>query len=348
VENVKPLRVLQIELTSRCNERCVHCYIPHGEKTRSMDSALLFRIIEQCADMGVQKIVFSGGEPMLHPDFVAALEAAAARNLKIEVFSNLTLLNASIAERLKAAAASVQTSLYSMDNAIHDSVTQMPGSCEKTKQGIQTLIDHGIAVFVSCPLMTYNKDSYPGVLEFARVQGVHVAPNTFITAQSGGGRENLAYRLSVDQALDVIRSILKNDSAYNAERFLPDYAGNGSALPCVQEICAAFLCINAQGEALPSPGWHYVLGNLNTQTLRDVWEHSPELLKVRALGDLRNFPRCASCADIQFCGMSLEENANETGNPLVIPPDICRLARKTRELVHAHHRQSDKTRGVRP
>jgi MoaA/NifB/PqqE/SkfB family radical SAM enzyme len=129
---------------------------------------------------------------------------------------------------------------------------------------------------------------------------------------------------------------------------LLNYTGNGGALPCVQEVCAAFLCVNAHGEALPSPEWHYVLGNLNTHTLCDVWEHSPELPKVRAFGDLRNFLRCASYPDIQFCGMSLEGNANETGDPLVIPPEICLLARKTRELVHAHHRQSDKTRGARP
>jgi hypothetical protein len=45
--------------------------------------------------------------------------------------------------------------------------------------------------------------------------------------------------------------------------------------------------------------------------------------------------------------MSLAANANETGDPLVIPPEICLLARKTRELVHAHHRQSAKPSGER-
>ena len=331
------MRLLHIELTSRCNERCVHCYIPHEEKNRDMDSALLFSIIDQCAEMGLETISFSGGEPMLHPGFTRALERAAHHNFEIIVFSNLTLLDEDSADRLKECAARVYASLYSMDNAIHDGITGLDGSCEKTKQGIQTLRGKGIEVFVICPLMKHNKDSYPGVHGFARGQRAVAYPNTFITAQSGGGRANLAHRLSVDEALDVIRWGFENDNAYDAEWFLPDYAGSRRGLYWVHRICATIVCVNARGEVLPRPDWHYVLGDLNFQTLRDVWEHSPEIPKVRALGDLRNFPRCTSCPDIQFCGMSLEGNVNETGDPHAIPPEICVLARKERELVHGMH-----------
>jgi MoaA/NifB/PqqE/SkfB family radical SAM enzyme len=70
------LQSLQIELTARCNERCVHCSISHESKTRDMDTALLFSLLDQCSGMGVEQITISGGEPMLPPHFLEAVSKA--------------------------------------------------------------------------------------------------------------------------------------------------------------------------------------------------------------------------------------------------------------------------------
>jgi hypothetical protein len=47
------LMSLQIELTSRCNERCVHCYIPHENKISDIEPDLFYRVLDQCRDMGL-------------------------------------------------------------------------------------------------------------------------------------------------------------------------------------------------------------------------------------------------------------------------------------------------------
>jgi radical SAM protein with 4Fe4S-binding SPASM domain len=329
------LTSLQIELTNRCNERCVHCYIPHEKKITHIESALVYSIIAQCRSIGLQTITFSGGEPMLHTGFAGFLDAANWNHLKINVFSNLTLLDESIAFKLKTCNVKVQVSLYSIDAGIHDSITGVRGSCEKTKQGIEILAKYGIEIFISCPLMKQNKDSYPGVLAFANGYNAAIAPDVMIFADSSGGMTNLVHRLSVDEAMDVIRYILENDTAYNHERFLPSYRNIDDALPCVQNIGKGMVCVNAKGEILPLPAWNLVLGDIAAQTLRDIWENSTELKKIRAIS-LDNFPKCRSCPDIQFCGMSLGGNANENpeGNPFIIPDHVCILARRMRELVH--------------
>jgi radical SAM protein with 4Fe4S-binding SPASM domain len=333
------LKSLQIELTSRCNERCVHCYIPHEYKNQDMDSALLFSILDQCRDMDLKQITFSGGEPMLHPEFINAIEKADWHGFKIRVFSNLTLLDDRIVAQLKRCNVyEVQASLYSIEPGIHDSITKKPGSSELTKAGIQKLLDTGIRVFISCPIMKQNKDSYSGVLDYAKNLGANSAPDNMIFAQSNGGSKNLENRLSINEALEVIQSILENDTAYNHERFMLGYNNQEEALPCVQNVCKDSLCVNAKGEVLPTPGWNYVLGDLNTHLLKDLWENSAETKKIRAL-TLADFPQCEHCPDIQFCGMSLEGNANENpqGNPLIIPPHVCELARRTRLMVHDWH-----------
>jgi hypothetical protein len=50
---------LQIELSSRCNERCVHCYIPHQNKINDIEPTLFYDVLNQYHDMGVLNITLS-------------------------------------------------------------------------------------------------------------------------------------------------------------------------------------------------------------------------------------------------------------------------------------------------
>jgi len=341
--SVSRLKKLQIELTNCCNEQCVHCYIPHDNRNDNFDSALLWSILDQCHDMGLERITFSGGEPMLHPDFLSALDRAGWKGFKIKVFSNLTFLNTTIINQFKINnVCEVQTSLYSVEPEIHDAVTNKKGSCDLTKQGIKLLIENGIPVFISCPIMKINKDSYTGVLAYAKMLGIGISPNNIIMAQSDGKRENLQYRLDVDEAVQVIKDILDNDTAYDAERFAPGYYNPDEALPCVQNVCNDAICVNAKAEVIPLPGWHKVLGDLKKQTLRDIWENSPELKRLQNI-NIKNFPKCANCPDIHFCGMSLENNVNEnlSGDPFIIPDSDCKIAKETRMLVHSYWKKKE-------
>lgn len=156
-------------------------------------------------------------------------------------------------------------------------------------------------------------------------------------ARSDRSTGNLDNRITVDEALQVTADILENDpGAYDREHFAPGYSNQDEALPCVQYICKNWLCINTVGLVLPSPAWNYTLGDLHKQTLRDIWENSAEVKRLRTIS-LNDFPKCQTCPDIQFCGMSLEANANENsdGNPFIIPAQTCELARRTREKVWA-------------
>ena len=67
------LHTFHIELTSKCNERCIHCYIPHESKTTDIDCDLMAETLKQCKSMNVMTLIFSGGEPMLHPHFCGFL-----------------------------------------------------------------------------------------------------------------------------------------------------------------------------------------------------------------------------------------------------------------------------------
>src|SRR3989304_962559 len=60
------------EITERCNLKCVHCYISGNRPARKaayLETAQVFRIIDEIVDNGGLWILLTGGEPRLRPDF---------------------------------------------------------------------------------------------------------------------------------------------------------------------------------------------------------------------------------------------------------------------------------------
>ncbi len=81
---------LHIEITSKCNERCLHCYIPHENKFWDISPDVFYDILKQCKEMRVLHITLSGGEPLLHKQFCDFLRKCREYDFSVNVLSNLT------------------------------------------------------------------------------------------------------------------------------------------------------------------------------------------------------------------------------------------------------------------
>lgn len=92
---------IHMEVVSECNERCIHCYIPHENKDMAMDLRQCFDVLEQAREMQVLNITISGGEPLMHKDIVAILHKCYENNFSVNLLSNLTMLNDEILSVMK-------------------------------------------------------------------------------------------------------------------------------------------------------------------------------------------------------------------------------------------------------
>ena len=93
-----------------------------------MDLVLFDEILQQCIEMRVLNITISGGEPMMNPNLIKILEKCRDANFSINLLTNLNLLSDDLLEVIVSnPLLSVQTSLYSMDEEIHDSITNRKG-----------------------------------------------------------------------------------------------------------------------------------------------------------------------------------------------------------------------------
>ncbi len=337
------LTSFQIELTSRCNERCVHCYIPHDLKLHDIPSELYYSVLEQLSKLGVLSITLSGGEPMLHPKFIDFLLAAKKYDFYVNILSNLTLLNDQIINAMKSVnVASVQVSLYSMNPAHHDAITTIPGSFEKTKNAILKLIENDIPVHVSCPTMKANKNDFGDVLKWCHEHKIRAQTDYIIMAEFNHDTSNLSNRLSPEETEDVIRAISLEDVDYQRAILKPDFEEkcNSICFNPERQVCGVGIntcCMVSNGNVYPCPGWQdFVLGNLNESSLQEIWFNSEKLNWLRNLRfkDLGK-GKCCNCNLAAFCAPCLVRNANEstTGNPLEINQHFCKVAEINKRVV---------------
>jgi radical SAM protein with 4Fe4S-binding SPASM domain len=340
------LTSLQIELTSRCNERCVHCYIPHKNKVADIGPSLFYDTLEQCNDMGLLNLTFSGGEPLLHKNFRDFLRKAKEYDFSINILSNLTLLNDEILKEMKENRLSgVQVSLYSMKPEVHDEITQMPGSFYMTRDAILKLIDNDIPLQISCPTMKQNKNDFTGVLNWAHEHKVRAVTDYIMMARYDHTTDNLDNRLSLDEVGNIINGIIENDVNYRRELLSPEFVkqesrNRGNDIVC--GVCVSSICMIANGNVYPCAGWQdYVCGNIRETRLREIWDNSPRVQYLRSLRK-RDFPKCLNCEDRGFCAMCMVRNANENndmsavgtiGDPLKINEHFCSVAKLNRKLV---------------
>lgn len=328
---------LHIEITSKCNERCVHCYIPHDNKVNHIETDLFYNILEQCKEMKLLHLTLTGGEPMLHKNFSDFLKKCKEYNLSVNVLSNLTLLNDEIIEEMKAnRLLGVQVSLYSMDSKIHDAITQIKGSFEITKNAILKLIENDVPLQISCPIMKQNKNSYRDVLNWAKIHNIHVGCDYVIIARCDHTTQNLRNRLSINDIKEVINEKIVNEPKYlELMEEESEKKKNNTPDDIVCSVCHSSICIADNGNVYPCAGWQgYVVGNVNETSLKDIWNNSRKVQYLRGLRK-RDFPKCIQCLEKNYCTMCMVRNANEhpLGNPLAVNEFFCNIAKINRELV---------------
>lgn len=334
-DQLKPrLGSLQFELTSRCNERCIHCYIPNKKKNAGFDMSFdKFKyILDQYVEMGGLHVTLSGGEALMNKDILKMMQYCRENDMQISLLTNLISLKDEQIPILKEINLSlIQTSLYSMNAEIHDQITTVKGSYKKTKEAIEKLHDADIPVQISCPVMKANKDGYDEVMKYAQSLRMKAQTDYIMMAQADLDTSNLANRISVEETDKIIREIMENDVDYQTETLAQEPLSSISEEEFAEmPLCGAGLndlCVTVNGDIYPCAGWQgFVVGNVFRESLKEIWEHSPKLEQIRKIKQ-KDFPQCLKCEAKDFCNMCLVRNYNESGGDMFkINEHFCKVA----------------------
>jgi len=155
-----------IELTYRCNLRCVHCFcnLPRSVSAQRQELPLevLERVLKEISAQGCLMVNLSGGEPLLRKDFDDIVTAARRAGLLVTVATNGTLMSPEVFSRFRRlGVARLEISLYGLCAATHDAVTGVKGSFQRTITCLKYVLEKGMPVLVRCPAMRCNYSEIP-------------------------------------------------------------------------------------------------------------------------------------------------------------------------------------------
>jgi MoaA/NifB/PqqE/SkfB family radical SAM enzyme len=149
-EDCATLSFLWLELTGRCNLKCVHCYAdsgPHG-RPDNVGTERWLSLLSEAAALGVKSVQFIGGEPTLHPDFRRLILSTRQLGLEVEVYTNLTHVSKDLWRLFQDEQVALATSFYSFHEASHDRVTRGRGSQKRTLANIEIAVKLGLPLRV--------------------------------------------------------------------------------------------------------------------------------------------------------------------------------------------------------
>ncbi len=293
-----PLSV-QLDLTYRCNERCIHCYLDHDDHGE-MTTAEIKGLLDQMADAGVFYLTISGGEIMMRRDFFEILEHARARTFCVKLKTNGVLIRKKEAERLRELGVeSIQISIYSHRAEVHDAITKVPGSFRQSIEAVRFLRMQGLHVTMANVLMVQNATDYLSVKALAAELDATFIMDPTITPMMDGDRSIL--KLNVDQA--ALQGVFRDGALVgNVEEFCAPPQGVDEEaldmLPCSAGHTACY--VSPYGDVYPCVQFPLPSGNVRRTKFVDIWRDSPQLKEIRSI-TLRDMPSCSQCTHGATC-----------------------------------------------
>lgn len=306
---------LDLELTERCNNNCLHCGINRSSSSAVIKKELtthqLQAILREAASLGCLTVRFTGGEPLLRCDFSELYVFARKLGLRVILFTNATLITARLADLFARipALAPIEVSVYGMSKASYEAVTQTHGSFAAFRKGVCLLLERKIPFIVKGVLLPHNKgdvaacerwamakvgmDSRPS---FSAVLDKHfrrdAAKNRLICALRSAPKKVAQFYLRHSQReRKMMRQFLAKFCRLPEEKLFTCGAGIGSG------------CVTAYGKFQPcltlrDPDWTY---DLNKGSLEDALKNFfPGLCTLKAQNP-RYRLRCARCFLKSLC-----------------------------------------------
>lgn len=317
---------VMLEITKYCNERCLHCYIPHENKNIILTDENFYKIIDECKKLEtVCAFRISGGECMTHPSFKKYIKYIKDNGFGLTVLTNLTLLDDEIISILQEGTLSdVQVSLFSLDEKIHDKITTIPGSLKKTLMNLEKLYNADIPVAIATQAMELNKNCINDIFKYAQEHNFKMNFDWTIVRKEDTSTDNLDLRI---QDLSNYSDICETKSKYNLDfkdKFKEDFSlpKNPEKFLCNAGINGLHITPNLK--VTPCPGWNLYLGDLNFSSLQEVWETSSELKRIRQIR-LKDFIECSNCDKSNVCNICMAQAYNENNGKFEISDYVCKM-----------------------
>lgn len=359
VSDIRPVVVWNV--TRRCNLHCIHCYSDSDNKKYpgelSMSEAMGF--FKDLAQLKVPAVLLSGGEPLMRPDLFELASYGRDLGLRFTLSTNGTLINRSIAEKIKRTGFSYVGISLDGIGPTNDLFRGKLGAYCETLRAFRLLKSVGQKVGLRMTLTRHNIADLPRIFDLIEAEGIdracfyHLVP-------SGRGREIASEMPSLKEtreAVDLIcqktrdwwvRGIQKEiltvdnhvDGVHIYLKLLEEGSPRAQAVYQLLQINGGALkssgigiaCVDFSGNVHADQFWmHYTLGNIREESFSHIWKNEKEPL-LASLRDRKAFLKgqCAICPYLDLCGGSHRVRAEAITGDRWAPDPACYLTENQR------------------
>ena len=328
LELAQPLSA-HLELTYRCNWSCVFCYNPRRGDLRGLTGAEWTAVLDDLRTLGTLTVTLTGGEPLLHPDFLAIARAARERAMALNVFTNGSLVSDAMADDLAALdPLAVEMSLHGACAATHDRTTGRPGSFDALFLGLDRLRARGVRLVLKSPVTRINEDEVDGMVALAATRAIPYRLDASLTPRDDGDSGPLAYAASPAAVLRLYRTLAALGQLPTAER---TKGGANCGLGRVT------LGIDPEGNVFPCLQWRSrALGNVRETPLAAMWHASParqDAADIARAANDRLLEVGGAVAAFPFCPALAQQHTGDPLTPDAAHRDRAEIAARVRPAV---------------
>lgn len=284
-----------LELTYRCNETCIHCYnpgaslLPNDRPKRQrdeLDTAEWKEIMSQLAEIGVFRLSISGGEATLRKDFFELVAHARELGFAVVIFTNGLNSNPGFVEKLAQLwPHSVDVSIYSATPELHDQVTGVSGSFQRSVDCLRRLHSAGVRTAMKTTLMDNTVGGYADCRRLAQSLGAALIMDTNISPNLDGRKSPIHLNPAFDTLVELA---MAPDSPTTVTRKEQPQRWDKAA-----QVCGAgtkVISINPEGAITPCTAMPWEFGTARGGRLTELWRTA---IARRGNGELSRHARIA-------------------------------------------------------
>jgi MoaA/NifB/PqqE/SkfB family radical SAM enzyme len=263
------------QITNECNLACLHCIEESGPGKAFRDELgprEVFDVIDQMMDNEVPYLSFSGGEPMLHPQFFEMVERVCARGAQLKIETNghyLTPQNCARLQQLDVKA--VQVSLDGASAATFGRM-RVRGEFDRTVEGVRNLKAAGVPIEINFSPASFNIHEAAAIVDLACELGAasFYSGRTMFTGNAVKAWRHLAV---TDEQYDEYFNVLRGKAEEYRGRMRVHFheAGLLEELRYRLHSPAALLIVLPNGLVKLINALPFICGDFRRQTLPEIW-----------------------------------------------------------------------------
>ena len=207
-----------LEITARCNYNCIHCFNAADNQRLSAQMSLeqVSTLLDQAKEAGVNAFLLTGGEPLLHPQFMEIVEAIYARDMFVfEINTNGFFITRELLDRLAAFGNKPEIKISFDGLGYHDWMRGQKGAQEIALSAIELCVRNGFRTRVQTNINRRNKGSILETLELLDEMGVscsRVIPTTPSTRwEMNAAGQSLEWAEYYEAFLEITAKYAKGD-----------------------------------------------------------------------------------------------------------------------------------------